>query len=128
MGMTQDELSLAWSIVNDYYVTDLPLIYAPHIAAVAAAVLAVAVRPNAAISQTLQASRLAQAGGALQSVAGGRGQKIAEWLAQSNVDMEGVIVCAQELISLYALISSATFKERETQGEAGLRRIAQARQ
>ncbi|CAK7198423.1 RNA polymerase II holoenzyme cyclin-like subunit [Sporothrix eucalyptigena] len=38
LGLTPDELTQAWSVVNDHYMTDLPLLYPPHVIAVTAIV------------------------------------------------------------------------------------------
>ena len=46
MGLNHDELVVAWSLVNDHYLTDLPLLHPPHVIAIAAAVLAVALKPT----------------------------------------------------------------------------------
>lgn len=44
-GLTQDEMSLAWTIINDHYMTDLPLLHPPHIIALTAVLLALVLRP-----------------------------------------------------------------------------------
>lgn len=41
LALTNDELSLAWSIINDSFVTDLPLTCPPHLIAITAMFLAV---------------------------------------------------------------------------------------
>jgi cyclin-C len=46
LGLTADEAALAWSIINDSYLTDLPLTCAPHILAIMAIFLAVALEPG----------------------------------------------------------------------------------
>jgi cyclin C len=46
LGLTQEEISLAWSIVNDHYLTDLPLLHTPHVIAITAAFLAVVLKPG----------------------------------------------------------------------------------
>src|SRR6202000_3395193 len=42
---TPEELAVAWSIVNDSFMTDLPLLYPSHVIAVTAALIPVVVRP-----------------------------------------------------------------------------------
>jgi cyclin C len=104
--LTQEENALAWSIVNDHYMTDLPLIHAPHVIAVTAMFMAVVLKPTqgglqihaAGVANALQALGNAR-GGAPQGVA--RCQKLVDWLAESSIDMEAVIECTQELLSLY---------------------------
>lgn len=46
LALTNEELVLAWSIVNDTYMTDLPLTCPPHLIAVTAMFLAVNFVPN----------------------------------------------------------------------------------
>lgn len=46
LDLTHDELTLSWAVVNDSFVTDLPMCYSPHVVAVAAVCVAVVVRPS----------------------------------------------------------------------------------
>ena len=48
LGLTNEESSLAWSIINDSYVTDLPLTCPPHLIAMMAVFLAVVFQPSRA--------------------------------------------------------------------------------
>ena len=48
LGLTQEETAMAWSIVNDSYLTDLPLTQPPHVVAVMALFLAVVFQPSRA--------------------------------------------------------------------------------
>ena len=66
-SLTQDEFALAWSAINDHYMTDLPLLYPPHIIALTAILLALVLRPSA--------TQGAGQGGA--SAGGGQGPGIA---------------------------------------------------
>jgi cyclin C len=103
LQLTLDETSLAWNIINDHYFTDLPLLYPPHIIAVTAAFLAVVLKPTQSSMQMNSAS----AQSALQALAGAQGgrtarqEKLVNWLADSSVNIEAMVDCTQELISLY---------------------------
>jgi cyclin C len=44
-SLSQDEIALAWSVINDHYMTDLPLLYPPHIVALTAILLALVLSP-----------------------------------------------------------------------------------
>jgi cyclin-C len=111
LGLSQEEVSLAWSIVNDHYYTDLPLIHPPHVIAVTAAFLAVVLKPGQGgqlQAQNVQAAM--QTAFAVSSSAatsnGGQAQriqKVMSWLAESTVSIEAVVDCTQELISLYEI-------------------------
>jgi cyclin C len=113
--LTQEENALAWSIINDHYLTDLPLLHAPHVIAITAMFLAVVLKPTQGGPQ-LNAAGL---NNALQSLGNARGvpqgtqnrvQKLVDWLAESSVDIEAVVECTQELISLYEVWESYTDK------------------
>lgn len=107
--LAQDESALAWSVINDSFLTDLPLLHPPHIIAVTAMFLAVVLKPSqstlqvnaAGVSGALQALSNPQA--AATPAASSRMRKFVDWLADSSVDMEAVVDCTQELISLYEL-------------------------
>ncbi|KAI2617428.1 cyclin-C [Hypoxylon sp. NC1633] len=127
LNLTPDETSLALSVINDHYMTDLPLLYPPHIIALTAILLSIVLRPNpvpggnnavnmaAAAAATLaqaQQSRSGAAGSGQTTPGGtekdkqqearfGKVQRFAAFLAESNVDIEGMIDCTQELISFY---------------------------
>ncbi|KAL1836957.1 hypothetical protein VTJ49DRAFT_4436 [Mycothermus thermophilus] len=166
-ALTHDEMSLAWCVINDHYMTDLPLLHPPHIIALTAVLLALVLRPSggaqpggganpagtgsaaaaatsaAAGGVAMAATALAQAQAQAQArAAGGSGygsqgsqsqsqqqfsqgsqqaegsqptaepkkatdprlakvQRFAGWLADSNIDIEAMVDCTQELISFY---------------------------
>ena len=115
MNMAQEEISLAWSIINDHYLTDLPLLYPPHIVAVTAIFLAMVLKPTqaglqAATTAAATLANVAQAakGGELSQMSDvgvttpqGKVQSLVKWLAESEIDIKAVVDCAQEIISLY---------------------------
>ncbi|KAL4923984.1 cyclin-dependent protein serine/threonine kinase regulator SSN8 [Aspergillus undulatus] len=113
LALTTDEVALAWSVINDHYLTDLPLLYPPHVIAVMAIIVAVVFKPS---SQTAFHGSAAPIAGAMRDGGmnilaafgdkGGAGpppriQKLIAWLAESEVDIKAVIECTQELVSLY---------------------------
>ncbi|KAH6620909.1 cyclin-like protein [Chaetomium sp. MPI-SDFR-AT-0129] len=185
-ALTHEEMSLAWTIINDHYMTDLPLLHPPHVVAFTAVLLALVLRPSPgnaaaaaggasggntgsagavaaaangsgiamAATALVQAQAQAQAraavmggsagagatsgygfqgsqqmgysqghsqghsqGGASQSQSQGdvplvepkkvtdprlaKVQRFAAWLADSNIDVEAMVDCTQELISFY---------------------------
>lgn len=126
LSLTSDEVALAWSVINDHYLTDLPLLYAPHVIAVMAIIVAVVFKPNSGNFHGSAAPVLAGAmrDGGMNVLAAlgdrtGSGpplkiQKLINWLAESEVDIKGVIECTQELVSLYEIweqYSEKTCKE-----------------
>ncbi|EXJ84182.1 hypothetical protein A1O3_04849 [Capronia epimyces CBS 606.96] len=54
LKLSNDELGLAWSIINDSYMTDLPLTSPPHLIAIIAMFLAVVFLPTAKAAGTLR--------------------------------------------------------------------------
>jgi cyclin C len=107
-ALTSEETSLAWSIVNDHFLTDLPLLYAPHIIAITAVFLSLVLKPvqggamqAQAVQNALQQAMNVPAGGA--SAGHTKVQKLLNWIAEGSVSIEAIIDCTQELISLYEL-------------------------
>jgi cyclin-C len=102
LGLTLDETSLAWNIINDHYLTNIPLLYAPHVIALTAVLLAVVMKPQTqgtnihagAVQNAMQTVSMGQQ-------LGPRVQKILNWIAESSVKIEDMAECMQELISLY---------------------------
>lgn len=114
LTLTSDEIALAWSVINDHYLTDLPLLYPPHVIAVMAIVVAVVFKPSQTGYHGSPTPSLAGAmrdGGTNIFAAMGdksgngspRVQKIIGWLAESDVDIKAVVECTQELVSLYEI-------------------------
>jgi cyclin C len=118
LSLTQEETALAWSIINDHYMTDLPLLFAPHTIAIMAILLALVLRPTAtgiqsasgsastiasAAQGALSAASQLKAGGAENKGRGERSevQRLSNWLSESNVDIEAIVDCTQEIISFY---------------------------
>ncbi|KAI9650645.1 RNA polymerase II holoenzyme cyclin-like subunit [Ciborinia camelliae] len=116
-SLTAEESNLAWSIINDHYMTDLPLFYAPHTIAIMAILLALVLRPNATGIQSASGSSASNIASAAQTALattsqsksgtpekqGGRTkvQRLASWLAESTIDIEAIVDCTQEMISFY---------------------------
>jgi cyclin C len=113
LALTADEIALAWSVINDHYLTDLPLLHPPHVIAVMAILIAVVFRPGqsnlhgagtpslAGALRDGTASALSLLGDKTGASLPPRVQKIIEWLSSGEVDIEAVIECTQELVSLY---------------------------
>jgi cyclin-C len=49
LSMTEEDATLAKSVINDTYMTDLPMICAPHIIGLVAMLLALVLRPNSTL-------------------------------------------------------------------------------
>ncbi|KAI6248840.1 RNA polymerase II holoenzyme cyclin-like subunit [Erysiphe necator] len=117
LSLTQDESALAWSIINDHYMTDLPLLYPPHTIALMAILLALVLRPhnNNLLPVSLSPSGIASVAHlALNSAnqskhtsdshsgtSKNKLQKLTSWLAESNIDIDHIIDCTQVIISFY---------------------------
>ena len=113
LGISQEETSLAWSIINDHYLTDLPLLYPLHVIATTAIFLSLVLKPTQSGAQTAATttSTLASAVRAARespssistssSTPQGKIQHLIKWLAEGEVDIKGMVDCTQEIISLY---------------------------
>lgn len=118
LGISPDEVALAWSVINDHYLTDLPLLHPPHVIAVMAIFVATVFKPNHPSGMPMNpgsgtlSTAMREGGGinVLSAFAGGdrtgaslppRVQKVVDWLATGEVDIEAVIECTQEIVSLY---------------------------
>ncbi|EPS32738.1 hypothetical protein PDE_07698 [Penicillium oxalicum 114-2] len=114
LALSSDEVALAWSVINDHYLTDLPLLHPPHIIAVMAIIVAVVFKPShpgnfGNSAQSALAGVMRDGGGmgmlaALSDKSGAgppRIQNLVQWLAESEIDIKAVIECTQELLSLY---------------------------
>jgi cyclin C len=117
LNLTPEDAHTSWQVINDSCMTDLPLIYPPHIIALTAIFLSVVLKSSPS-QASLHAAANAVAnvpttynhtggdsgsGGSASSslAASGRVGKLIEWYAESKVDMEAIIDCTQEIISLY---------------------------
>lgn len=113
LNMDQDDISLAWSVINDHYLTDLPLMHPPHIIAVTAMFLALTLKPTpaglqaaantaAALANTPQLLKdPKRSGNGGPNTIPNKIQNLVSWLADGEVDIKAVIECTQEIISLY---------------------------
>ncbi|KJZ78821.1 RNA polymerase II holoenzyme cyclin-like subunit [Hirsutella minnesotensis 3608] len=129
LALADEDVQLARSVVNDHYMTDLPLLCAPHIIALVAILLALVLRPNSsgpgqsapgaaavagfAAAQAALSQAHARANGLIeppgltdskekhQEARITRVQHFAAWLAESNVDIAAMVDATQEIISFY---------------------------
>lgn len=106
--LTHEEYAQAEYVINDHYLTDLPLLHPPHVIAIAAMVIAVTLGPTQAGINMLTAASMQNAmAGLSQQQTGNAGaspvrmQHLMNWLADSSVDIEAVADCVQEMVSLY---------------------------
>ena len=113
LNLGQDDTSLAWSVINDHYLTDLPLLHPPYLIAITAIFLTLTLKPAPVGPQDVSSSAATLAG----STSFGKGfdiactpatttqqkkvQHLISWLAESEVDLKAMMDCSQEIISLY---------------------------
>jgi len=104
LALTQEEHTLAWSFVNDHYVTDLPFLYPPHVIAAAAVSFTLTLRPSHSTASSGRTNQASVSGSMeTQSSSQSKVQKLKDWLVTSSIDVEGMIDCTQEMISLYVV-------------------------
>lgn len=108
-SLSEEEYTLASSFINDHYATNLPFLYPPHIIAVAAISAVLTIRPSQGVpyaSGTIAknpASVPSIMRQMMQTPAQNKMQRFKLWLVESDVDVEGVIDCVQEMVSLYVI-------------------------
>lgn len=118
-SMTGEQFSLCWSVVNDHYLTALPLMHPPVIIAAAVASMVLTIGP----SQTGLQARRAAASQAEQSSQGSerhaseQNQHLVRWLTESELNVEAVAECTQEFLSLYAALDR--YSERTCREQVG---------
>lgn len=125
LQLTPDELNTASQVINDACITDLPLIYPPHIIALTAIFLSVVLKPSvthggmqSASSSTAMMAGMAAAvgqvglGTSAHHNTQGRISKLIDWYAESKVDMEAIIDATQEIVSLYEVWDEYAATER----------------
>ncbi|CAG9956184.1 unnamed protein product [Clonostachys rosea f. rosea IK726] len=131
LSMTDEDATLAKSVINDSYMTDLPLTTSPHIIGLVAILLALVLRPSpgipgqtngAAVGLAAAQAALSQAQARVNLAAGSAGsipssseipkdkpqdtrisrlQQFASWLSDSRVDITAMVDATQEIISFY---------------------------
>jgi cyclin-C len=89
LGLAQSDIVAAWTIINDTYASDIPLLYPPHIIALSAMYMAY-YTPS-------QLRMVGKSASVLTS------QKLVEWYASSGVDMDAIAEVTQEILSLYSV-------------------------
>ena len=130
LQLTAEETNTSWQVINDSCMTDLPLIYPPHVIALTAIFLAVVLKPS--MTHAGIQGGLAAAGSAVSAAVAGNGQgpqgrigKLIEWYAESKVDMEAVIDATQEIVSLYEVWEGFTPSFEKTCKEQLARMVKQ---
>lgn len=127
LNLSQDDISLTCSIIDDHYLTDLPLLMPPHIVAVTAIFLALTLKPNqgslqAAASVTAMlanAPQVSKENTAPAATTLNASQKklefLVNWLVESELDIQAIVDSIQEVVSLYGIweqYSEKTCKEQ----------------
>ncbi|KAL8745851.1 MAG: hypothetical protein Q9190_002050 [Brigantiaea leucoxantha] len=113
LELAQDEMSLAWSVINDHYLTDLPLLVPPHVIAISAVFLAMTLKTTqgglqaaagtvAALANALPVSEeFSPAGATTLDSPQEKMENLVNWLAEGGIEIQVVVDCSQEIVSLY---------------------------
>ncbi|MCJ1476791.1 hypothetical protein MMC13_005460 [Lambiella insularis] len=115
LHFSDDEAQLAWRVINDHYLTDLPLLYPPHLIAVTAMLLALVLKPTpdgppvtanftSTLTHAFQSADQSPLDSSASSTTQGKVKFFVKWLAEGEVDIKAMIECTQEIISLYEVL------------------------
>ncbi|CCH42028.1 RNA polymerase II holoenzyme cyclin-like subunit [Wickerhamomyces ciferrii] len=104
-ALSPEELQSCWSIINDSYVTDLPLIHAPHIIASASIFLTIVLKYNHLKHISKDSLKNSKPNTMIteEYLKSGFLKNFIKFLGYSNIDLGGVIEAVQELITLYEI-------------------------
>lgn len=101
-SLSPEELQSSWSIINDSYVTDLPLIFPPHIIAAASVYLTIVLKHNHLKRLQKEALKNAKPPPMSEDLLKSDSLRAyVNFLGYSNIDLGEVIEAVQELITLY---------------------------
>lgn len=124
LPLSEEDVTLTKSIINDSFMTDLPLTFSPHTICLVAILLALVLRPasgqsnGAAAGLAIVQATLSQVqarGGAptdhpmppeakektTQDIRVAKVQQFAVWLSESQVDVAAMVDATQEVVSFY---------------------------
>ncbi|BFZ62583.1 RNA polymerase II holoenzyme cyclin-like subunit [Saitoella coloradoensis] len=108
LKIAQNDLETIWTTINDTYSTDLILLHPPHIIAMTATYITLILPPipsHNSVSQAVFTMEREVEKGTARDI-----DSLMDFLAKSNIDMEAVADCTQEIMSLYEVWQG--FRER----------------
>ena len=112
LNIAQEDMNLAWNVINDHYLTDMPLLYPLHVIAALSIFLALTFKPPQAgvparppnTAPTSSNNVIIDKAATADDSANARETKIKslmDWLAKSNINIKAMIDGTQDVISLY---------------------------
>lgn len=106
LKLSPEEVALASSIINDHYLTDLPVLYPLHVIAATSIFMALTLKNGAGSSaittaNAIQAAKDASKVPSNDTTSKSKIQTLIAWLAKGEVDIQAMIDCTQEIVSLY---------------------------
>lgn len=99
LNLSSDDLQNCWSLINDSYINDVHLTYAPHIVAIACLFITVSIQGSNSkdISMTSAVSEVLKS----DSVLTPQQETFFRFMAESHIDLEEVMDTIQQQIILY---------------------------
>jgi cyclin C len=89
LSMNNEEMQSTWNMINDSYVTDLLLLYAPHSIAAACIYITIVLK-SPLVRPSRPPDRIKV-----------RIDSLVQFLGESGIDLEDMAECVQEMISSY---------------------------
>lgn len=83
ISLSDEEVQMCWSVINDSYITDVALLYPPHIVLIMSVYFTILLRSETSKDQDVKVS------------------KLVKFLLLSNIDLQEVIETTQEMLTLY---------------------------
>lgn len=106
-SLSPEELQSSWSIINDSYVTDLPLIFPPHIIAAASVYLTIVLKHNHLVHLQKEALKNSKPTPMNEELLKSDALRAyVHFLGHSNIDLAEVVEAVQEMITLYEVWES----------------------
>lgn len=99
LNLSSDDLQNCWSLINDSYINDVHLTYAPHVIAIACLFITISIQGSNTkdLSMTSAVSEVLKSDAALTP----QQETFFRFLAESHIDLEEVMDTIQQQIILY---------------------------
>lgn len=110
LTLSDSDLQHAWSVINDSYVTDVHLLYPPHVIAVACVYITLVLQRHARAGGDLSSMHMddladmaAVSTGDSYAYDGDRAARLTEFINYSHMNLEEIVDVVEDVLNLYAV-------------------------